>query len=694
MDPSFFGLSGHPFTKPAAPDSHCLADEHLALTTELHAGLKAPHGITLLIGDEGAGKTTFIRNFVAQLPDAFVVAYLPTAGPGLRHLLTEAVEQLGGTVVPGGGEQALIDVLRSLARARAEHDRATLVVIDDAHELPAKTIERLGKLFGTDPAEPSRLHVTLVGRPELLDRMNAANDRSILKHLVQVCRMDAIGPEDAFRYIADRIQKVGGIVDRLFTEDALRLVVQRANGNPARIDAICSAALERAAGRGAHSVDTDAVDTACGDAPVLGHPEVGNVTNDQPETPTYFFSEDAEDGAAAPTTAAKAQVQASPPLAAAMPSVIVAGATSRRRLAFWAAGAIAVVAAFAGMMTLPDRTSIQAEKVPAEGDVVVARADRRSEKNGGAAIDNTEAQQPAAVPKLVMRKDGENPGHPRPGGRRAAEEKRAAESAAIPPSAAPPVAGASGDAKQMPAAVASESGATPGAADRPRFPAPQLGTAATGTGVTASAPAGAAVDAAKPAAQAPGTAVPTPVPPPPAAQQLAQAPAPSSPTPTPPVAAQPPVAAPAAVAAPKVSTTPAAPTATTTSPARAKPTDAGLVAPTRAPVEPSAAPPVAPAKPAPGATASSAAAPVVSATTSAGGAYTIQIGAFSSRANAEALIAKVRGTVPDGKIIASTAAGKPVFRVVVGSFGSSAEAATRSRELAKAGLSTFVRRVD
>src|SRR5512139_3716886 len=224
MDPNFFGLSGHPFANAESTDTPCLAEEHLALSAELNAGLKAPHGITLLIGEQGAGKTTFIRNFLAQLPDSYVVAYLPTAGPGLRHLLTEIIEQLGGTVAAGGQEQALIDTLRALAKARAEHERATLVVIDDAHELPAKTIERLGKLFGPDAADPSRLHVTLVGRPELLDRMNAANDRSILKHLVQVCRMDSIGPEDAFRYIADRVQRVGGIVDRVFSEEALRLI--------------------------------------------------------------------------------------------------------------------------------------------------------------------------------------------------------------------------------------------------------------------------------------------------------------------------------------------------------------------------------------------------------------------------------------------------------------------------------------
>jgi cell division protein FtsN len=83
---------------------------------------------------------------------------------------------------------------------------------------------------------------------------------------------------------------------------------------------------------------------------------------------------------------------------------------------------------------------------------------------------------------------------------------------------------------------------------------------------------------------------------------------------------------------------------------------------------------------------------VAASVASTAGAYTIQVGAFSSRANAEALVGKIRGNAPDGRIIASTGDGKPVFRVVIGSFGSPAEAASRSRELAKAGLSTFVRR--
>lgn len=658
MDPNFFGLSGNPFAQSDSADASCLTEEHLALTAELHAGLKAPHGITLLIGEQGAGKTTFIRSFLAQLPDSFVVAYLPTAGPGLRHLLTEIIEQLGGTVAPGGQEQALIDTLRALAKARAEHDRATLVVIDDAHELPAKTIERLGKLFGPDAADPSRLHVTLVGRPELLDRMNAANDRSILKHLVQVCRMDAIGPEDAFRYIADRVQRVGGIVDRVFSEEALRLIVQRANGNPARIGQLCTAALERAEGRGVASVDAAAVEAASSGAEISASGEA-SVASEKPETPTYFFNEDDE-----------AQHADDGPLrvpadAATLPreGAAVAVPASRRRLAYWAGGAIVLVVALALAMTTKE-LPLGGSPSTVGGDealqTAAAEKSRRPEATAGAET-APGLGEPGAVPKLVV--------------------KRGAKGAVARTTETPEA--PTGDESAAAAPVAQ---AAPEAAptDRPRFPAPPLQPAAE---AAAKQPAEAVT---KPPQQA-EPAFPTSAPPPPAAAAdkavepaavAAAAPEPAKPQPAAPVAAPTPAPAPKTEPAAQV----AAP-----APQPEKMPPAAPVAPTRPAVPAAAKPTLAP--PAPVQTAA-AAKPTAAGATSSAGRYTVQLGAFSTRANAEALLAKARPAASDGRIIASTVGGKAVFRVVTGSFATQSEANAQAVALKKGGYTTFVKKLD
>jgi type II secretory pathway predicted ATPase ExeA/cell division septation protein DedD len=636
MDPNFFGLNADPFAKPDHAEFSGDLDDNAGLTTELQAGLKAPHGITLLIGDTGAGKSAFIRGFLAQLSDTYVTAYLPSAGPGLRHLLTETIEQLGGTIPQGAQEEALIDTLKSLAKARAEHDRSTLIVLDEAHDLPAKTIERLGKLFGSDPAEPSRLHLTLVGRAELLDRMNAANDRSILKHLVQVCRMEPMGPEEAFRYIADRIQKVGGIVDQIFTQDALKLVVQQSYGSPARIDALCSAAMERAAKKGRAEVDADAVTgAAAGDE--AGTDGDAVTIEKEPNTPTYFFHDDQDDRGeedVAPTAASASAAEMPPQRAQ------PAGGTSRRRLLFWAAGAIAVLAAFAATMT--DRST---PTIPIAG----RQADTIAKNDGG----------PAAVRKG--------------GGDKAPKKKAGSAAESVP---------ADGDkvpklvAKRAAAAASAAQGQVGKAAPagqpadpRPSFPAPEIPTAPAAAAGAASAP------------KTPNAGFPTSIPGPPAA---ATAGAPAAIAGGAAVKPEDPVVKPATDE--PATPTPAAAPAAVGAPVAAKPTIPPTRTPAAAAVKPAAAP--APKVVAPPAAVASAARSVP------GGLFTVQIGAFSSRANAEAVLAKARGTAKDGRIVASTAGGKPIFRVVAGSFSSPAEANQHAAALRANGYSTFVRKLD
>ena len=251
MDPSIFGLDGHPFeTESPRPDDTVLFEAQASLLAELRAGLKTPQGILVLVGESGMGKSALVSGLAERLGEATVHAYLPECGPGLRGVLTEAIEQLSaanGSEVGQAGDKHLAGTVRDMAKANAAKGKSTLIVIDDAHLLPAKTIERLAQMFPKDPAAPSRLHLLLVGRPELLDRINAAGDRSVLRYLVQVCRMDRIGPEDSFRYIAERITRAGGTVEKVFNEDALSSIVQEAGGLPARLNTLCKTALEHAA---------------------------------------------------------------------------------------------------------------------------------------------------------------------------------------------------------------------------------------------------------------------------------------------------------------------------------------------------------------------------------------------------------------------------------------------------------------
>ena len=109
------------------------------------------------------------------------------------------------------------------------------------------------------------------------------------------------------------------------------------------------------------------------------------------------------------------------------------------------------------------------------------------------------------------------------------------------------------------------------------------------------------------------------------------------------------------------------------------PTTDAPVAPTRpaAGAKPTVAPPV------PAQTATAKVTKPTAATPASAGRFTVQLGAFSSRVNAATLLAKARSAASDGRIVASSAGGKSVFRVVTGSFATQAQANAHAAALKK-----------
>jgi cell division septation protein DedD len=71
----------------------------------------------------------------------------------------------------------------------------------------------------------------------------------------------------------------------------------------------------------------------------------------------------------------------------------------------------------------------------------------------------------------------------------------------------------------------------------------------------------------------------------------------------------------------------------------------------------------------------------------------VQLGAFKSRPNAEALLARAQAAFADATISSVESEGAPVFRVLSGSFADKADADARARALAQSGFTTYVRTV-
>jgi cell division septation protein DedD len=434
--------------------------------------------------------------------------------------------------------------------------------------------------------------------------------------------MDPIGPEESFRYIADRISRVGGVVDSLFTHDALQMIVKRANGYPARIDAICSASLAFAEGQGAANVDTQSVDSACAGA---SNPDSFEFEDGAPgedgdtDGPSYFLADEHGEAAVLESDAAGDRTGRGAPGRR-------GASDNRRRMGVWALGLIGALGAVAALMTGGGPDDQLGGGAVGDGAQIAALLPDDDE----AVEDRVVPAEPASVPKLTISKDGTAapevaaPVEADDEAQAGSKLKRQLE--ALKRDVKPSRATAPVHAAPRPAPAETVDGKEQANAERPRVQSPPY---------DATAPA---------AASAPATAEPT-VP-----LRIAKA-APSE---------------------PEKETAPTKPSAPVV------------------PVVP------APAAPKPGAEVSKPATRVASAAAPVptGKFFTVQIGAFGSRKNAETLLSDVRAKYSDGRIMTITTDGKAVFRVVSGSFTDMGDAKARAAALDVAGFKTYVRSVE
>lgn len=256
MDVAAYGLARNPFERNSELDEACLPNALAAQLSELQAGLRSPQGVSVLVGERGSGKSLLARIFARRLAGQARAALSTAPGPTLADVLAESLAQLGGEEVETRDEARLLHELGILVQRRARAGSATAIVIDDAQRLSPQVLGGLSRLFPEETDEPLHFHIFLIGRPELLDRMNASADRRLLEHLLQICRIEPLGLRDSVRYLERRLAACGGEMIRLFEAEAIDEIVAQASGRLLALETLAAGALENAARCGAVRVTT------------------------------------------------------------------------------------------------------------------------------------------------------------------------------------------------------------------------------------------------------------------------------------------------------------------------------------------------------------------------------------------------------------------------------------------------------
>ena len=210
-------------------------------------------GIVKVSGEVGAGKTMLCRMLLAQLPDLVDTVYLsnPTLGP--EDLLRLIANDLEVPVIADNPGTLLLNIQQTLIE-RFARGRRVVMLVDEAHAMPAGSLEQIRLLSNLETSNQKLLQIVLFGQPELDAILARKSMRQLKDRITHNFRIDPLGGEEVGEYLDFRLRAAGYRGPTPFARSSVRLLGKASDGLSRRLNILADKALLSAYTRGANQV--------------------------------------------------------------------------------------------------------------------------------------------------------------------------------------------------------------------------------------------------------------------------------------------------------------------------------------------------------------------------------------------------------------------------------------------------------
>ncbi len=258
MYEAFYGFKEKPFSMLPDPSFLFLSKKHRAALTLLEYGLLNHVGFCVLSGEPGAGKTTILRALLERVPDNVTVGLITNTHQsfgGLLDWVLSAFDLHQPNLTQVEMHQLFMDYLIE----EYANNRSVLLIIDEAQNMKAETLEELRMLSNVNSEKDQLLQVMLAGQPALKDTLRKPELMQFAQRIAVDYHLEPLGAVETCGYIQHRLVTAGAERD-IFTPAACERIHCYSGGTPRLINLLCETVLVYGFADQLDMIDVDLVD--------------------------------------------------------------------------------------------------------------------------------------------------------------------------------------------------------------------------------------------------------------------------------------------------------------------------------------------------------------------------------------------------------------------------------------------------
>ncbi len=241
MYEKFYGFREKPFSLLPDPSFLYPSPKHGMALALLEYSLMNQAGFSVITGEIGTGKTTLIRQLLNQLGREVTVGLISNTHRSGGELL-QWVLMAFNLEYAGRDKVSLYQTFIDFLIQEYARNRRTVLIIDEAQNMEADTLEELRMLSNVNADKDQVLQVFLVGQAGLRDMLRRPDLEQFAQRISVDYHLEPLNAEETRNYIRHRLVTAGGDPE-LFDSAASETVFRNTGGVPRLINVLCDTAL-------------------------------------------------------------------------------------------------------------------------------------------------------------------------------------------------------------------------------------------------------------------------------------------------------------------------------------------------------------------------------------------------------------------------------------------------------------------